>query len=132
MKKVMVFGTFDVLHPGHLSLFEQAKQYGDYLIVVVARDSTVEEVKGKTQRNSQHERLSNVRNVSFVDKAVLGYEDDKSKIVLEEAPDVICFGYDQVNFVDKIESMVRNKELNAQIIRLRPHRPDKYKSSKMP
>ena len=34
MKKVIVFGSFDYIHPGHLNFFEQAKSYGDYLIVV--------------------------------------------------------------------------------------------------
>ena len=39
-------GTFDLVHAGHVSYLEQAKKYGDYLIVVVARDETVEEEKG--------------------------------------------------------------------------------------
>ena len=34
MAKVMVFGTFDGVHPGHENFFEQAKQHGDYLIAV--------------------------------------------------------------------------------------------------
>jgi len=46
MKKVFVNGTFDVLHPGHLSLFEYAKSLGDYLIVVIDSDERVKEKKG--------------------------------------------------------------------------------------
>ncbi|HLC71304.1 MAG TPA: adenylyltransferase/cytidyltransferase family protein, partial [Candidatus Nanoarchaeia archaeon] len=38
MKTVMCFGTFDILHPGHLHYLQQAKKYGDYLMVVIARD----------------------------------------------------------------------------------------------
>ena len=49
MTKVMVFGTFDYLHEGHKDFFRQAKQYGDELVVVVARDETVKQIKGKLQ-----------------------------------------------------------------------------------
>jgi len=40
MKKVMCFGAFDGLHPGHLDFFRQAKRYGDFLIVSVGSFST--------------------------------------------------------------------------------------------
>jgi FAD synthetase len=48
MKKkrvVMTFGTFDLLHPGHLHYLSEAKKLGDYLITIVARDATVERLK---------------------------------------------------------------------------------------
>ena len=41
MKRVLIFGTFDGIHEGHLNLFKQAKKYGDYLIVVVGRDENI-------------------------------------------------------------------------------------------
>ncbi|MBU0625913.1 adenylyltransferase/cytidyltransferase family protein [Patescibacteria group bacterium] len=44
-KKVMLFGTFDILHPGHEYVFSQAKNYGDCVMVVLARDVTVKKVK---------------------------------------------------------------------------------------
>ena len=47
IKKVMIFGTFDKFHPGHINFLKQSEQYGDYLIVVVARDITVKKLKGK-------------------------------------------------------------------------------------
>ena len=68
----MVFGTFDILHKGHLDFFKQAKKYGDYLIVAVARDDTVKKVKGKLPCLNQKKRLSMVRNIAAVDKAVFG------------------------------------------------------------
>jgi len=45
--KVLAFGTFDILHPGHEFYLKEAKKHGDILDVVVARDSTVEKIKGK-------------------------------------------------------------------------------------
>ena len=44
-KKIMVFGTFDILYEGHISILEQVKMTGDYLLVVFAREKTVKEVK---------------------------------------------------------------------------------------
>ncbi len=123
MKKVMVFGTFDVLHKGHLSLFSQTRKYGDFLIAVVARDSTVKDVKGKSPRNDELKRLSEVEK--HVDKAVLGYVYDKMKIVKKLKPDVICIGYDQKNFVDEL------KKFKINTARMKPYMPHIYKSSKI-
>ncbi|HEY4500387.1 MAG TPA: adenylyltransferase/cytidyltransferase family protein, partial [Candidatus Paceibacterota bacterium] len=47
MKRVMVFGTFDILHPGHLYFLRAAKKLGDYLIVSLARDVNVRKIKGR-------------------------------------------------------------------------------------
>ena len=89
----MVFGTFDVLHPGHLNYFKQALKFGDFLIVVVARDKNVLKLKGKKPKNNEKIRLKRIKKM--VDKAVLGYVSDRFKIVEKEKPAVICFGYDQ-------------------------------------
>ncbi len=123
MKKVMIFGTFDILHKGHLSLFSQARKYGDYLIAVVARDKTVLKVKGKEPRNNEKKRLAAVRK--HVDKAVLGYIWDKFKVIKKLKPDVICIGYDQKFFIDEL------KKLKIPIKKLKPYKPHKYKSSKL-
>ena len=45
MIKVLVFGTFDIIHPGHVFFLNQAKKLGDFLCVVVSRDETVNELK---------------------------------------------------------------------------------------
>ena len=60
-KKVLVFGTFDGLHEGHLDLFRQAGELGKYVIAVVARDSTILKNKGKQPKFGEQERLEKVR-----------------------------------------------------------------------
>ena len=57
MIKIMVFGTFDIFHEGHKNFLKQAREYGDYLIVVVARDETVEKVKKRLPQNDENSRL---------------------------------------------------------------------------
>ena len=81
MKTVLCAGTFDIIHPGHLYLFSEAKKYGDRLVVIVARDSTSEKIKGKKPLHNEMERLEAVRSLSIVDKAVLGKEGNIFNIV---------------------------------------------------
>ena len=123
----MVFGTFDILHPGHKYLFKEAKKHGDYLIAVIARDKTVKQVKGRCPDNDENKRLSNISK--FVDKAVLGSLDSKTKVIEELRPDVICLGYDQDNFVDELNGLIKDYSLNIPIIRLKPFKEHIYKGS---
>ena len=45
MKKVLVGGVFNIIHPGHMHFLKKAKEFGDFLIVVIARDETVKDKK---------------------------------------------------------------------------------------
>ena len=126
MKKVMCFGTFDNLHPGHLSYLSQARGYGDYLIVVVARDLNVKELKGKLPRQKEKLRLKKIKNIIFVNKAVLGQLRDKFKVIKKYKPSVICLGYDQVVDIGKLKRVFSGK-----IIRLNPYKRHIYKSSRL-
>ena len=127
MSKVMVFGTFDIIHPGHLYLFEEAKKLGDTLTVIVARDQTVLEVKGRAVQNDENARLKNIENLHIADKVILGNLADKYQVIKEEKPEIIALGYDQRAFVDSLNETLDSK---TKIIRLKPFKEDIYKSSK--
>jgi len=130
MKKVLVFGTFDGLHEGHKDFFRQAKEYGDYLVVVVGRDSTVLSVKKKLPKQNENERLDAVQKAPHVDYARLGNEGiSKYEILKEIKPDIICLGYDQTYFVEKLTDKIKEFGLNIKIHRLAPYKPEIYKSS---
>jgi FAD synthetase len=131
MTRVLVFGTFDILHPGHEYFLKQAKKQGGELVVVVARDSTVKQVKGEQPHHDENFRLSNIQNLDYVDKAMLGNKtNDKYKIVEEIKPDLICLGYDQKAFVDDLEKELKKRGLSASIMRIDAYKPDIYKSSR--
>lgn len=130
MKKVLVFGTFDILHPGHEYFLKQAKGHGDELVVVVARDLTVKQVKHEFPVNNEENRLKAVQKLGYVNKAMLGSLDpDKYKIIEQIKPDIICLGYDQTAFISDLEAKLHEKGLKPGIIRINSHKPDKYKSS---
>ena len=129
MKKVMCFGTFDILHPGHGYYLRQAKDLGDYLAVVVALDETVMEVKGRLPRHSQNERVNNLEKLGIADKVILGNRGDKLKVVEDEKPDVLCFGYDQKSFTENAREKLQQRDLKVEVVRLKAYHPDKYKSS---
>ena len=126
--KVMCMGTFDILHPGHLDYFRQAKEYGDYLVVVVARDSNVIK-EGKKLRFGEKERHARVAEQQIVNKAVLGNEGDKLKIVEQEKPDVVCLGYDQKVDEKRLKEALAQRGIMPRIVRAKAYFPEKYKSS---
>lgn len=132
MKKVMVFGTFDIFHPGHRNFLEQAKKQGDYLIVVVGRDATVEKVKGRKPKNEEKERMRIIQESGLAEEVVLGNLDDKYAVIEKHKPNVICLGYDQQFFVDGLIQRLKNLGLEkTEVIKLEAFKPEIYKSSKL-
>ncbi len=129
MKKVMVFGTFDILHPGHQFFLNQAKQLGEILVVVVSRDATVKKLKGRAPFFTERSRLEHLRRLNIADCVRLGRLDDKLLVIVEERPDIIALGYDQTFFVPELKRRPETKKIP--IIRFRAFKPSKFKSSKL-
>ncbi|MBN2567507.1 adenylyltransferase/cytidyltransferase family protein [Candidatus Woesearchaeota archaeon] len=128
---VLVFGTFDGLHPGHLHFLHQARERGDRLHVLVARDATVLEVKGRAPEFDENERLLAVRDLLMVDEASLGDPVDRYAALDRVRPDVICLGYDQQAFVGGLKAGLRKRGLRTAIVRLDAFHDDVFKSSKL-
>lgn len=125
----MVFGTFDYLHAGHENLFEQAKALGTEVIAIIARDKTVKTIKGELPDHNEKERKKNLESTGWANKVVLGNAKDKSLVIKDYRPDIIALGYDQFAFTYRLEKLLMDIKLDAKIIRLKPYRPDMYKSS---
>ena len=117
MKRVMASGVFDILRTGHVHYLSEAKKLGDELVVVVATDATV--------RRRKHEpitpekmRLELVNSLKPVDRAVLGKEGDKYRIVAEIQPDIIALGYDQTFDEKVLEEELAQRGMNIKVVRL--------------
>jgi len=117
MVRVMTSGVFDILHPGHLFYLEEAKALGDELYVVVATDLTARERKHEPI-NLEDMRLRMVQALKPVDNAMLGYEGDMYKVVLEIKPDIIAIGHDQKHEPEKIEADLAERGLDVKVVRL--------------
>lgn len=128
----MVFGTFDIFHPGHKNFLKQARQYGNYLVVVIARDKTVEKVKGKLPCNNESDRRQAVIKSGLADEVIPGRLKDKYQLIKKYQPEVICLGYDQTAFINNLSEKLKEFNLaKTKIIRLKSYYPQKYKSSKL-
>ena len=69
MKRVMTYGTFDLLHYGHINILKRAKSLGDYLIVGLSSDE-FNELKGKKSVMSYEERKEILESIRYVDKVI--------------------------------------------------------------
>lgn len=96
MTTVMVNGTFDVLHPGHIALLNTARSYGDHLIVAIDTDRRVRELKGEQRPvNNQNDRrimLSNLKAVDIVE--IFDSKEELITLMERYQPDVYVKGSD--------------------------------------
>lgn len=127
----MIFGTFDVLHKGHISLFKQARRLSQnpFLIVSVARDVNVKKIKGRMPRLKEALRLQEIKRQPLVDKAVLGGLKNYLGHILKLRPKIIALGYDQTHYVKDLGHLLTKRGLKVKIKRLKPFKPHIYKSS---
>lgn len=132
--KIMVFGTFDMIHPGHVDFFRQARSLAadPHLIVSVARDPNVERIKGFRPRNSERARQEMLAAHPLVDEAVLGDEQGSLEHIKRVAPDIIALGYDQKGeYADRLPDDLQAAGLQTRVIRLQAYKPQEYKTSKL-
>lgn len=132
-KIVLASGTFDLLHLGHVKYLEEAKRAGGSkaeLIVIVARDSTVEKRRGTRPIIPENQRRALVDSLKVVDEAILGYEDlDVGKVVEKIKPDVIALGYDRGDIEQTVRNHVKEKGLMIQVVRISKFEEEELNSS---
>lgn len=132
--RVMVFGTFDIIHAGHEDLFRQARALvrEPHLVVSVARDDVVARVKGMRPKNTEAVRQAKLSAHPLVDEAVLGQAHGYVAHIAAARPDIIALGYDQAGeFVKHLEQDLAEAGLAPRIVRLEAFEPETYKTSKI-
>jgi len=96
MTTVIVNGTFDILHPGHIAMLNTARSLGDYLVVCIDTDRRVKELKGDTRPvNDQNFRRIMLQNLKAVDIVELfDSQEDLIRLLKLYQPDIMVKGSD--------------------------------------
>jgi D-beta-D-heptose 7-phosphate kinase/D-beta-D-heptose 1-phosphate adenosyltransferase len=93
---VIVNGTFDILHPGHIAMLNTARNLGDYLIVCIDTDRRVKELKGDTRpindQNFRKTMLSALRSVDIVE--FFDSQEDLINLIKIYKPEIMVKGSD--------------------------------------
>ena len=130
---VLASGVFDLVHYGHVYFLQEAKRAGGEnarLVVVIARDKTVERLKGKPPVLPEEQRRAIVEALKPVDEAILGREDFDMEQILEEIrPDIIVVGYDQAEIEEGVRRLVSEKGLRIRVVRIGRFAPTGLESS---
>jgi len=105
---VITFGTFDVLHIGHIRLLERARALGDRLIVGVSTDALNLSKKGRAPVYEEQERLEIIRSIRYVDDVFLEESlEQKREYILQHAADVLVMGNDWAGKFDFLNDVCR-------------------------
>ncbi|HWQ56255.1 MAG TPA: adenylyltransferase/cytidyltransferase family protein [Bryobacteraceae bacterium] len=100
--KTVVFtnGCYDLLHPGHIRLLEQARSLGDILILALNSDSSVQRLKGPSRPLiPEAERAALSTGLAAVDAVTLFHEDTPRELIAAVLPDVLVKGADWAHWI---------------------------------
>lgn len=132
-KVILTTGVFDLIHPGHIKLLEWCKKIGgsnSKLVVVVARDETVRNMKRRKPVLTERQRLEVVRSLKPVDVAVLGYKPFSfEKIINRFKPDIVVFGYDQRKIMDAFKRFCNERSVKIKVVKGRKYKTHGINSS---
>lgn len=117
-RRVLVGGTFDIIHPGHIHYLREASNYG-LVYAVVARDVNVERIKGRKPIMREDERLAVVSSIRYVYRAVLGHKSDFGETINRLRPDLIVLGPDQPVSESFLEDIATRYGLSFDVVRLK-------------
>ena len=108
----------------------QAKRCADTVVIALARDEVVKQLKGSYPIHRERERKELLQHVDLIDEVVYG---DKTigtyQIITRIKPTVVGIGYDQVDLYKDLQSFTKRKKISIRIIRLKPYRANERKST---
>jgi glycerol-3-phosphate cytidylyltransferase len=107
-KTVITFGTFDLLHIGHINILERAKKLGNKLIVGVSSDALNYSKKTMYPVYSEEDRLKIIKSLKFVDKVFLEESlEKKREYILKYKADILVMGHDWKGKFDDLSDICK-------------------------
>jgi len=105
VKRVITYGTFDLLHYGHINLLQRARELGDYLIVALSTDEFNAQEKHKKSYFTYEQRKKMLEAIRYVDEVIPeGSWDQKARDVVDRHIDVFVIGDDWTGKFDFLSS----------------------------
>ncbi|KWW20869.1 MULTISPECIES: glycerol-3-phosphate cytidylyltransferase [Bacillaceae] len=105
MKKVITYGTFDLLHWGHINLLKRAKDLGDYLIVAISTDE-FNAIKDKKAYHSFENRKMILESIRYVDEVIPEDKwEQKKEDIIREGVDIFVMGDDWKGKFDELSEV---------------------------
>lgn len=107
---IITFGTFDLLHIGHIKILERAKSLGDKLIVGISTDKFSFEKKGRLPIYNQNERKKILESLKFVDEVFFEESfEKKRKYIIQHKADIFVMGNDWEGRFDEFNDVCQVK-----------------------
>lgn len=107
-KTVITFGTFDLLHIGHINIFKRARELGSRLVVGISSDQLNFHKKGAYPIYSQQDRITIVSSIKYVDEVFLEESlEKKGEYLIKFNADILVMGDDWKGKFDKYKSLCK-------------------------
>ena len=120
MKTVITFGTFDLLHIGHVNILNRSGKHGDKLVVGVSSDALNYKKKQKYPIYSENDRMNIIKNLKGVEQVFLEESLElKRDYILKYKADILVMGddwegkFDYLNDICEVIYLPRTKEIST-------------------
>lgn len=120
MVRIITFGTFDLLHVGHINILNRASSYGDYLTVGISSDKLNYKKKQKYPIYNENDRMKIVNNLKVVNNVFLEESlEQKRDYIKKYNADILIMGddwkgkFDYLNDICKVIYLPRTKEIST-------------------
>ena len=117
---VITFGTFDLLHIGHINILKRCKKYGDKLIVGISTDKLNYDKKKRYPIYNETDRLNIIKSISYVDDVFLEESLElKREYIIKKNADILIMGddwkgkFDYLNDICQVIYLPRTKEIST-------------------
>lgn len=126
MKNVVIFGSFDVFHPGHEHFIRESAKFGN-LIISVAQDKTIYLLKNKESKHKLEARVGLLKR-KYPEHTITRGDNSLGdwSVIKEHKPEIVCIGYDQQSLGKELLKV--QEKYNFRIKKISAFHSEKYKS----
>lgn len=116
MKNVVIFGSFDIFHPGHTHFIKEAEKFGE-LIISIAQDEIIHIIKNSLPENTLIQRMNTLK-MKYPQHTIIKGDNilGNWSVIKKYKPDVVCVGYDQIKLHQELKKIQKDFGFEIHII----------------